>query len=87
MLNSLVNENDYFKNALSDDGHLALSVSYTDLTGVDAGHTGTAVIITQVPEPTSIVLSCPRFLWTAICLTGGSDGEIPHEQNRPQGCG
>jgi hypothetical protein len=56
VLNSLVNENDYFKNALSDDGHLALSVSYTDLTGPDAGDTGTAVIIAQVPEPTSIAL-------------------------------
>jgi glucose/arabinose dehydrogenase len=57
VLNSLVNENDYFKNALSDDNYLAISVEYTDLTGVDAGDTGTAVIITQVPEPTTMALA------------------------------
>jgi len=27
-------------------------------------------------------VSCSRFSWTAICLTGDSDGEIPHEQDR-----
>jgi hypothetical protein len=32
-------------------------------------------------------LSCPRFFWTAICLTGGSNGEVQHEQNRTRGCG
>ncbi|HEY1921126.1 MAG TPA: PEP-CTERM sorting domain-containing protein [Tepidisphaeraceae bacterium] len=58
-LNQLVNENDYFKNALSDDNYLAISVNYTDLTGPDAGDFGTAVIITQlsaVPEPTTLSL-------------------------------
>ncbi len=58
-LNQLVNENDYYKNALSDDNYLGISVEYTDLTGADAGDSGTAVIITQipqVPEPASIAL-------------------------------
>jgi hypothetical protein len=62
-LNQLVNENDYYKNALSDDGYLAISVEYTDLQGGDAGDFGTAVIITQIPsasnpipEPASIGL-------------------------------
>ncbi|MGD0464213.1 MAG: PEP-CTERM sorting domain-containing protein [Tepidisphaeraceae bacterium] len=56
LLNSLQNENDYFKNALSDDNYLAISVEYTDLGGADAGDTGTAVIITQVPEPAAMAL-------------------------------
>jgi hypothetical protein len=58
-LNQLINENDYFKNSLSDDNYLAISVNYTDLQGVDAGNFGTAVIITQVssvPEPASMAL-------------------------------
>jgi hypothetical protein len=58
-LNELQNENDYFKNALSDDNYLAISVEYTDLAGADAGNSGTAVIITQipqVPEPASMAL-------------------------------
>ncbi len=58
-LNQLDNENDYFKNALSDDDFLALSVNYMDLQGADAGNFGTAVIITQlaqVPEPASMAL-------------------------------
>ena len=39
------------------------------------------------PDFLQIAVSCPRFFWTAICLTGGSDGEIEHEQNRTQVCG
>ena len=29
-------------------------------------------------------VSCPRFFWTAICLTGGSNGEVQHEQDQKQ---
>ena len=27
------------------------------------------------------ILSCPRFFWTPICPTGGSYGEVWHEQD------
>jgi len=59
--NDLSNENDYFKNSLSDDGYLAVNVNYflTD----DPSETGTAVLLTQltpevpaVPEPTTLAL-------------------------------
>jgi len=26
-------------------------------------------------------VSCTRFLWTAICPTGGRHGEVQHERN------
>ena len=29
---------------------------------------------------------CPRFSWTAICPTGGSQDEVQHEQDRTQRC-
>jgi hypothetical protein len=59
MPNDLSNENDYFRNALSDDGYLAVNVNYflTD----DPSSMGTAVLLTQltsasVPEPTTLAL-------------------------------
>jgi hypothetical protein len=57
LLNALQNENDFYKNALSDDGYLAIDVSYTELNG-PPGNQESAVIITQleVPEPASIGL-------------------------------
>jgi hypothetical protein len=33
------------------------------------------------------VLSCPRFLWTPICPTGGRYGEIQDEQDQSKRCG
>jgi hypothetical protein len=57
LLNALQNENDFYKNALSDDGYLAIDVSYTELNG-PPDNQESAVIITQleVPEPASIGL-------------------------------
>jgi hypothetical protein len=51
--NILANENDYYKNALSDDGYLAVNVNYylTD----DPSSTGTAVLLTQLTSPSSPV--------------------------------
>ena len=34
----------------------------------------------RVPHP-DMTLSCPRFFWTPICPTGGSYGEVWHEQD------
>ena len=52
------------------------------------GHLGpAATAMAESVVPADLQLSCPRFFWTAICLTGGSDGEIEHEQNRTQVCG
>ena len=31
---------------------------------------------------TDVIVSCPRFLWTPICLTGGRCGEVQHEQDQ-----
>ena len=33
------------------------------------------------PSLTQPRLSCPRFFWTPICPTGGSYGEVRHEQD------
>src|SRR4051812_8213207 len=35
---------------------------------------------TPLAHPLSAV-SCPRFFWTPICPTGGSYGEVRHEQD------
>jgi hypothetical protein len=53
-LNSLEEENDYYKNAISDDGYLAVGVTYDD-------DNDSAVLITQlptaaVPEPATLTL-------------------------------
>ncbi|MGD0541330.1 MAG: PEP-CTERM sorting domain-containing protein [Tepidisphaeraceae bacterium] len=47
--NQLAEENDFYKNALSDDGYLAVGVAYDD-------YNGAAVLITQVPEPATMAL-------------------------------
>ena len=33
-------------------------------------------------EGRGFALSCPRFLWTPICLTGGRCGEVQDEQDQ-----
>jgi PEP-CTERM motif len=57
--NYLQSDNDYYKNSLSDDGYVAVTVNYylTD----DPSSTGTAVLLTQltsspVPEPATLGL-------------------------------
>ena len=56
-----------------------------ELKGADLGWAEQFWRLTKVAR--ELRVSCPRFLWTAICLTGGSDGEVQHEQNRTDGCG
>lgn len=56
----LPQDNDYFRNSLSDDNYLAVQVGYTYDAGPDEGDSGSAVIITQlateVPEPATLAL-------------------------------
>jgi type IV secretion system protein VirD4 len=45
-----------------------------------------AFVVQNKAQLRELYVSCPRFSWTAICPTGGSQDEVQHEQDRTQRC-